>query len=139
MKNSSKKLKYALLSGAIYFFMMFLAHITGFKVPGLFIYFDVPSYPYQDGIISALVLGWSMFFYTASRDPLKNLNLIRTILFAGGGAIAVLSFVNLQTDFASLNVNTNVFILWMELLLLLIYLLVVLFFYIGTVKEIEIK
>jgi hypothetical protein len=45
-------LKLALLAGVGYFCAMAAAHWASFKVPVLFIYFDVPFYEYQDKIIS---------------------------------------------------------------------------------------
>lgn len=43
-----------LLAGAAYFLAVSSAHMTGFKLPGLFIYYSLPSYGYQDRIIGFL-------------------------------------------------------------------------------------
>lgn len=58
MARDLKVLRGALLAGGVYFFAVAFAHLTTWKVPGLFIYFDIPPLPYQDQIIGVLALGW---------------------------------------------------------------------------------
>ncbi len=125
MKN--KILKISLLLGSIYFFSMAIAHISGKKIPGLFIYFNVPSYPYQDKIISALSFGWSIFFFSAFLSLSKTI--IKSILSAGAVAIIMLCFINCSTDFKSLSVNINVNSFYIETALLFIYWLWLLIWY----------
>jgi hypothetical protein len=93
-------LRYSFFVGAIYFLVMSVAHAIGLKVPGLFIYFNIPSYVYQDLIISALLFGWASFFFAASwtRDPAVT----RATLIAGAFAVATLTYANLSTPFAEL-------------------------------------
>jgi hypothetical protein len=55
-------LRFSLLPGAAYFLLVAVVHQFQWKVPGLYIYFDVPSFAYQDMIISALAFGWAAFF-----------------------------------------------------------------------------
>lgn len=98
MKSST--LKPLLFLGATYFFAAGCAHLFEFKIPGLFIYFNVPSYSYQDKIISLLAFGWAGFFYAAALNPTKNL--IKTILITGAAAIMILALIDLTTDFESL-------------------------------------
>lgn len=100
-----KSIKLSLYCGAVYFFLMSIAHAVSFKFPGLFIYFNVPSYPYQDKIVSLLAFGWAMFFFTVAQNPLKNL--IRTLLICGGTALLMLTYINLSTDFVSLAKNID--------------------------------
>jgi hypothetical protein len=63
IKDSHNLLSWSLLGGAIYFFLITIAHIFGIKTPILFIYFNVPSYIYQDMIIAFLSFGVGMFLY----------------------------------------------------------------------------
>ncbi|MFC2169473.1 hypothetical protein ACFLRM_02755 [Acidobacteriota bacterium] len=120
-----KTIKTPLFCGAIYFFLVAVAHVVGFKIPGLYIYFNVPSYVYQDKIISLLAFGWAIFFYTAA--IIQSKKLIKSILIAGFVALAMLIFINLTADFTSLPGSINsqwflleaglLFIYWLWLLL----------------------
>ncbi len=94
-------LKFLLYSGAVYFFGVAIAHAIGSKIPGLFVYYNVPSYPYQDRIISFLTLGWAgLFFLTARRmDPVY----IKLILIIGLAAIIALVVNTSITDFKYLD------------------------------------
>lgn len=121
MKKNSTILRLSLLTGTLYFFLMSVSHFLGLKIPGLFIYFDIPSYPYQDSIISSLALGWSLFFYTAFTNPVKNIDLVKTILIAGAAAIIILSLINIRTNFSLLNNSASIKIIWLEIALLFIY------------------
>ena len=103
MNKSSTILKWLLFAGAIYFLAVSIAHMLGFKVPLLFIYYNVPSYGYQDRIISFLSFGWSVFLFSASRDPMKNRSPIKAILIAGLAAVFGLQMINSTTDFSVLS------------------------------------
>jgi hypothetical protein len=103
--SNIKILKALLFLGAAYFFMAGCAHLIGCKVPGLYLYFNVPSLSYQDKIISLLAFGWAGFFYTAFLNPTKDV--IKTILFIGALAIIILTAINLTTDFKSLGQNID--------------------------------
>ena len=52
--NATRLLQWSLLACTAYFLAMSTAHFIGFKVPVLFVYWDVPSNHYQDMIIWAL-------------------------------------------------------------------------------------
>jgi len=132
-------LKWSLFIGVIYFLSVSMVHMFGIKIPVLFIYFDVPSYTYQDRIISFLCFGWSIFLFTAFINPIKNIDLIKAILFAGSGAIVGLSVINLRTDFSELSQNINVTRFWIETLGLSIYLAWLIIFYLRSKREITIK
>jgi len=137
MKKKSSILKLSLLSGAVYFFLVSVAHLSGLKIPGLYIYFDIPSYPYQDNIVAFLALGWSIFFYTAFTDVLKNIALVKAILIAGAAAIIVLSIINFKTDFQLLNSNVDINIIWLEIFILFIYWLWLVVFYFRLKKNLD--
>lgn len=137
MKKKSVILKLSLLSGAIYFFLVSAAHLSGLKIPGLYIYFDIPSYPYQDNIVAFLTLGWSIFFYTAFTDVVKNIALVKAILIAGAAAIIVLSIINIKTDFQLLNRNADINIIWLEIFILFVYWLWLVVFYFRLKKNLD--
>jgi hypothetical protein len=85
MSKSVSVLKWLLLIGALYFLGVAIAHMLRIKVPLLFIYFDLPSYGYQDRIISFFSFGWSMFMFVASLDPVKNRESVKAIIIATVG------------------------------------------------------
>ncbi|MCF8216262.1 MAG: hypothetical protein K9I59_05835 [Chlorobium sp.] len=98
MGQNTIVLKWSLLAGALYFFAVACVHLVGFKVPVLYIYFDVPSSVYQDRIISFLAFGWAACFFTAYSEPEKYRSLVRAILFAGAYAIVMLCIINGSAD-----------------------------------------
>ena len=134
MKKDSHILKLSLLAGAFYFFLVSIAHLSGLKIPGLYIYFEIPSYSYQDNIVALLALGWAIFFFTAFTDPLKNITLVKAILVAGAAAIIILCMINIRTNFLLLNNFVNIKIIWLEIFILFIYWLLLVVFYIRIKK-----
>jgi len=129
MNKNIRKLKLLLLSGSVYFFLVATFHMIGIKIPPFFIYFNVPSYAYQDRIISLLAFGWSVFLFTAFLNPIKNRILIQAILVAGAGAIIGLEIINTFTDFQTLSNDINPTIFRLETLGLAIYLILLVLFY----------
>ena len=129
MNKDIQKLKILLLLGSVYFFLVAIFHMIGIKIPPLFIYYNVPSYTYQDRIISFLAFGWSVFLFTAFLNPIKNRILIQAILIAGAGAIIGLELVNTFTDFQTLSSDINLMIFRLETLGLAIYLILLVIFY----------
>jgi hypothetical protein len=79
----------ALWAGVAYFCCMAAAHFFGWKVPLLFVYYDVPFHAYQDKIISFAVVAYVCLFAAAARErsvvPAALLALAVTVL----GLIAV--------------------------------------------------
>ena len=122
MSNSIpvKLMKLSLISLSLYFLSIAIAHMTAFKVPLLFVYFNVPSNTYQDNIIAFLAFGWAVFFFTIAIDPLANLRFIKSILIAAAGAVAGLSYINLSTDFTALAPGIEVWPFWAQTLILLL-------------------
>jgi hypothetical protein len=98
---------------------MAMAHAIELKIPGLFIYFNVPSYPYQNKIISFLTFSWAIFYFMAFIEPSKQI--LKSILIAGAAGIAMLTFINLSTDFKSFSEKINPVIFHIQTGLLLIY------------------
>ena len=135
MGRSTDVLKWLLLAGAMYFLGVSVAHMTGVKVPLLFIYFSVPSYAYQDRIISFLSFGWSVFLFTAAIDPVKNRDLVKAVLIAGLAAIFGLQVINSVTDFRSLSPDVHPVVFRMETLALSVYVGALVFFYYLSRKE----
>jgi len=121
MLTAFRILKWSLFAGALYFFSVSIAHLLGLKIPVLFIYFNVPSYAYQDRIISFLAFGWAVFFFTAFTDPQKNSALVKAILVAGAGALIGVGFINSTTDFQALDPAINVVVFWLEAAGLFVY------------------
>ncbi|MCP4417490.1 MAG: hypothetical protein GY805_12770 [Chloroflexi bacterium] len=135
MNKNSRILKWSLLTGALYFLAVAAVHMLGIKVPMLFVYFNVPSYAYQDRIISFLAFGWSVFLFTAFRDPVKNVDLVKAILLAGAGAIVSLGIINTTTDFQAMSAEINVGTFWLETAVLLFYLLWLIVFFLRSQTE----
>lgn len=81
--DNKKILQYSLLAGAAYFLCIAIVHVAGIKVLGLFIYYNVNSYQYQDNIISFLVFGWAAFFYAGS----GHTEIVKPVLLSGGGRV----------------------------------------------------
>ncbi|TCD48119.1 hypothetical protein [Chlorobium sp. N1] len=90
-----------LLVGAAYFLLVSLAHAAGLKVPGLFVYFSVPSLAYQDRIISLLAFGWASFLLATAVRPSPS-HLLATLV-SGLAAIGMLLRIDLTTPFASID------------------------------------
>lgn len=135
MKNNSAILKLSLLAGSFYFLFVSIAHLSGLKFPGLYIYFQIPSYAFQDKIVALFALGWAIFFFTAFTDPVKNITLVRGILFAGAFAIIILCFINITTNFYLFNNSVNPGIIWLETILLFVYWLWLVVFYFLVKKD----
>jgi hypothetical protein len=135
MSTDFRILKWSLFAGALYFFSVSVVHMLGLKVPVLFIYFNVPSYAYQDRIISFLAFGWAVFLFTAFTDSQKNSALVKAILVAGAGALIGVSIINLTTDFQSLDPNINVSIFWLEAAGLFVYWLWLVIFHFRSSKQ----
>ena len=135
MSKNTVILKWLLFAGAIYFLGISLVHTFGIKVPLLYIYFSVPSYAYQDRIISFLALGWSVFLFTAFIDPVKNRDLVRAVHVAGVIAIIGLSVINSTTDFHALSPKIQPSSFWMETLGLGLYVALLGFFSYRSGRE----
>ena len=114
-----KTIKNSLLCGSIYFLLMASAHAIGFKIPGLFIYFNVPSYAYQDNVISFFAFSWAVFYFLAYQDP--NKKILKSILIIGASAIIMLTFINVNTDFMYFTKGINPILFHIQTALLLIY------------------
>lgn len=139
MKKSVTLLSWSLLAGAVYFFLVTIAHFFQFKIPMLFIYFNLPSYVYQDQIIAFLSFGWGMFLFAGFRSVKVNeLVIMNYILIAGVGAIIGLTVINSTIDFQQFNKSIITLYFWTEALILILY--VVLLgglYYFARKKKIE--
>ncbi len=135
MNKYTTMLKWLLLAGAVYFLGISIAHMLRIKVPLLFLYFSLPSYGYQDRIISFLAFGWSIFLFSASLDPVKNRDAVKAILIAGIGAIFGLHVINAVTDFSSLAPDVHPAVFRLESRVLSVYVAALIFFYFLSTKE----
>lgn len=130
MRRKIKILKWSLFAGAVYFWAVAFAHMFGLKIPLLFVYFNLPSYSYQDRIISFLAFGWAMFLYSGFAGVRKNIVWpVKYILFSGAGAIIGLCVINTSTDFSNLCEHVHPFLFWVETLFLLGYLVLLTILY----------
>ena len=123
MEKVKRWLSWSLKAGSLYFFLVSVAHVLGVKIPGLFIYFDVPSYAYQDRIISFLSLGWSILFWVVAYDPGRDKRLLNAVLVMGGAGVVGLGLINITTDFEALKDGLQPGLYWVETAVLAGYLL----------------
>jgi hypothetical protein len=133
-------LGWSLLGGAVYFFLISFAHLFGFKIPILFIYFNVPSYIYQDNIIAFLSFGFGMFLYAGYVSVKRNELLItKYIVIAGLGIVIGLININLFTDFSSFENEFSITIklsnFWSETWIVIIYVAWLAFLYLSAVNS----
>ena len=137
IKNSHKLLSWSLLGGAIYFFLITIAHIFGIKIPLLFIYFNVPSYIYQDMIIAFLSFGFGMFLYAGYASvKLNQILIVKYIIIAGFGTVLGLTNINAFTDFNffenefSLTISVSHF--WIQFVAVVLYVLWISILYLSA-------
>lgn len=121
MSDNIKILKWSLFAGALYFCLIAVVHLLQIKVPTLFIYFNVPSYAYQDRIISFLAFGWAVSLFTAATDPRQQRALVKATLISGAGAIIGLGIINATTDFKALDPNIDPAAFWLEMAGVFVY------------------
>ena len=89
--------------------------MVGIKIPGLFVYWDVASYGYQDKIIGILAFGWGCFLLSGAAGVRKNvLEPVKYIFVAGVGGILGLCIINLTLD-------TKTCYYWLQTVILLAY------------------
>jgi hypothetical protein len=133
MEDPRVILKWSLLTGGTYFTLVSAAHFFSFKVPLLYVYYDVPSTPYQDLIISFMALGWALF-HAAGYSSLKrnSLRSVRYIVMAGAGGVAGLAYINAFTDFTAMNAASNALIYWGETAGLSVYVAWLAYWYIAS-------
>ena len=110
-------LRWSLRLGAAYFVAVTAAHWAGFKVPGLFIYYSIPSYHYLDRGIGTLSFGWAVFMWAASSE----LSLTPAVLIAGAAGILGFSLITLSHEVASLARPQDLSAFWVEIILLAAY------------------
>jgi hypothetical protein len=130
--KNTRVLKGSLFAGAIYFFAVSVVHLLRIKVPGLFIYFDVPSYDYQDRIISFLALGWAAWLFASAVDPSRFRTMIKAVLAAGGFGVAALGLINATTDFAAVSPDAPIGAYWVENAVLFLYWLWLVVFFLRS-------
>ena len=114
-----KSIKVPLYLGSIYFLLIALVHAFDIKIPGLFIYYNVPSHAYQNKIISLLAFGWSAFFYVTATHPTEKL--IKTIIIIGAVAVVMLTFININTNFINFSGTISPTLFHIETGILFIY------------------
>ena len=108
--NSENLLKISLLGGVAYFCCMSAAHFIGFKVPILFVYWDVPSFHYQDMIISFCAFTYACLFFAA----FKHRAVLPAVLVAMAGTTLGLSAVNLSGDLQEKIEGASTLAYWLQ-------------------------
>jgi hypothetical protein len=134
MKIQNSPIRIPLFIGAGYFLLVSIAHAFEYKIPGLFIYFNVPSYAYQDKIISLLAFGWSVFFYYAAKTISKNA--VKAILVCGIAAIIMLFTINFSGELTRISGNKNVLVFNIQAGIFVLYWLWIAFAY-GKIGRID--
>jgi hypothetical protein len=124
-----------LLIGTVYFLAIAIVHMLRLKIPLLFVYYDVPSYGYQDRIISFLSFGWSVFLFTASVNPGRNREAVKAVLIAGFTGILGPNVINSTTDFQKLAPGIDPAVFKREVLVLSAYEAALIVFYFIAKKE----
>ena len=122
-------MRFPLYLGAVYFLAMALAHTFCRKIPGLFLYFDVPSNAYQDRVIGILAFGWSLMFFQAAHSGLPVIR--KSILVLSFVAMTMLAHINLTTDFRALALQADPRVYHVEVGILFMYWLWLLWGYLS--------
>jgi hypothetical protein len=135
MSSSERMLRWLLSIGAFYFLAVAMVHMIGIKVPVLFVYYNVPSYGYQNKIIAFLAFGWSLFLFTTSRDPLNYRSAVKAILVAGISAVSGLTVINQVTDFQTLTPGIDPSIFQFETFGLSIYVGLLIYCYFLATRQ----
>lgn len=138
MNKSELILKWSFFGGMLYFLGVAVAHLSGIKIPFLFIYFNIPSTVYQDRIISVLSIGWTFFFFSAYSNLEQIKILLKSILGAGAAALLGIAFINSMTDFKELSPTATPYLYWIQWIVLLSYfglLLILYYFSIHTEQK----
>ena len=107
-------LKWSFRAGAVYFLCVSAAHWAGAKIPGLFIYYSIPSHTYQDRGIGTLALGWAALLIAESRQ----FSIVTTVLAAG---LAGFSLINLSGEMRALASPHDLMAFWVEIIVLALY------------------
>ena len=107
---SGKLLQIGLWACVGYFCAMSTAHFLGFKVPLLFIYWNVPSNHYQDMIISFCAFTYAVLFFTAARHRAA----VPGALVALAGTVAGLSAVNASPALAQMIPGAATTAYWLQ-------------------------
>jgi len=134
MKKNITVLRNLILAGSIYFLAVAIVHQIGIKIPLLYIYFDVFSLEYQDRVISFLAFGWAVFFFSAYKISIKNIEIVKYLISAGTVGVLGLTLNNLRTDFSKISSNSNIWVHWVGTFALLIYLVSLIVFYKKSFK-----
>ena len=135
MSKNAAVLRRLLLGGAVYFLAVSAAHMLDLKVPMLFVYYSLPSYAYQDKIISFLSFGWAVFLFLSAVDPLQNRAAVKAVITAGLVAVFGLHVINHVTDFKALAPDADPSVFRKETFLLGAYETTLIIFYFLTKKR----
>jgi hypothetical protein len=128
MSMDAKILKWSLLAGVAYFTCMAIAHFFSFKVPILFIYYDVPFYAYQDKIIAFCAVTYACLFYAAA----MNRPTVPAALVSICVTVAGLAAVNLSGALASVMTAPSTIAYWIQTVMIGAYALWLVAFFVRS-------
>lgn len=120
-------LRLALWAGVAYFCCMAVAHFFGFKYPLLFVYYDVPSYAYQDKIIAFAVVAYICLFANAA----LHRSAVSAALVALGVTVLGLSSVNASDALGRVLDGRSTLAYWIQTGLIAAYFLTLLGLYVA--------
>lgn len=133
MNRPDNTLKWSLFGGAVYFLLVAIVHLAGIKVPGLYIYFDIPSHAYQDRIIALLSFGWCMFLYSGFRlVGSGQTRPVRYIIFAGIAAIICLLLINNSFEIKELAADKSRWVYMLETMMIFGYTIWIVILYVKS-------
>jgi hypothetical protein len=118
---AARWLRWLLRAGAVYFICVSAVHWAGMKVPGLFIYYSIPSYAYQDRGIGTLAIGWAALLFAASRQ----FAILTPVLAAGAAGLLGFSMINLSAEMRTLASPHDLAMFWGEIMALAAYVSVI--------------
>ncbi len=100
MINKPKLLKIILNLGALYYLVGSYVHFFGIT---LFPWYDGRLYtPYHDSVISLVAVVLALLLITIAKDPVKNIDVLRTAIFCAFIASIFSVLIIWKVDFAAL-------------------------------------
>ena len=131
--RASMLLRLALWLGVAYFCCMAAAHFCSFKVPVLFVYYDVPFYAYQDKIISFAVVAYVCLFANAA----VNRSGVPAALAALGMTVVGLCAVNVSDALHSVLDGRSTTAYWLQTGMIAAYFACLLALYVASGRTTE--
>lgn len=127
--NKTNITKFLLYSGSLYYLIGATAHFFGLTI---FPFYDGGLYtPYHDTVIALAAIVFALFLFTVARDPIKNEDFLRVIIWGGIIAIIFSIWIIFKIDFDKLGAPDKKIQTIVELFLLV--------FFIGSLTLLKLK